>query len=94
MSSSSDSNVRMKTAEQLAAEKAQRKTEKRQRQHQKKAAASLSKITSMGSSDSDGYIHIELKDAKSLADKASDDEILRMEKMVDMAVSEDIPGHL
>eukprot|EP00971_Amphidinium_carterae_P239405 4752731-Amphidinium_carterae.1 len=70
MSSSSDSNVRMKTAEQVAAEKSQRKKEKRQRQHQQKVAVSLTKIASMGSSDSDGYIPIELEDVKSLADKA------------------------
>eukprot|EP00971_Amphidinium_carterae_P283207 5622616-Amphidinium_carterae.1 len=80
MSSSSDSNIRMKTAEQVAAEKAQRKKEKRQRQHQQKVAVSLTKIASMGSSDSDGFIPIEVEDVRSLADKASDDEIRRIEK--------------
>eukprot|EP00971_Amphidinium_carterae_P289353 5744962-Amphidinium_carterae.1 len=34
----------------------------------------------MGSSDSDGFIPIELEEVKSLADKASDDEISRLEK--------------
>eukprot|EP00971_Amphidinium_carterae_P086622 1714265-Amphidinium_carterae.1 len=80
MPNSSESNVRMKTAEQVAAEKAQRKKEKRQRQAQQRAAVSLAKIASMGSSDSDGFIQVEMEDVKSLADKASDDEIRRIEK--------------
>eukprot|EP00971_Amphidinium_carterae_P203722 4042994-Amphidinium_carterae.1 len=45
-----------------------------------KVAVSLTKCATMGSSDSDGYIPIELEDVKSLADKASDDEISRLEK--------------
>eukprot|EP00971_Amphidinium_carterae_P322230 6404702-Amphidinium_carterae.1 len=82
MSSSSDSNNRMKTAEQEAADKAQKKREKRMRQLVKKnaaAAASLSKMACIGSSDSDGFVHVDMEDARSLADKARDDEIRRIE---------------
>eukprot|EP00971_Amphidinium_carterae_P324432 6447535-Amphidinium_carterae.1 len=72
-SMSSSSDVRIKTAEEVAEEKAQRKKEKRQRQNQMKVAVSLTKCASMGSSDSDGFIPIELKDVKSLADKCCQD---------------------
>eukprot|EP00971_Amphidinium_carterae_P153455 3042318-Amphidinium_carterae.1 len=65
MSSSSDSNIRMKTAEQEAAEKSQRKKEKRIRQNEQKkaaAAASLSKMACIGSSDSDGFVRVDMED--------------------------------
>eukprot|EP00971_Amphidinium_carterae_P125278 2482268-Amphidinium_carterae.1 len=72
MSSSSESNIRMLTAEQVAAEKVERKKEKRARQAEKKknaAAASISKMACIGFSDSDGFVRVDMKDARSLADK-------------------------
>eukprot|EP00971_Amphidinium_carterae_P021219 418893-Amphidinium_carterae.1 len=82
MSSSSGSNMRVKTGEQIAAERSQRKKDKRQRQaeQRKAAAASLAKMAYVGSSDSDGFIQVEMGDVKSFADKASDDEIRRIER--------------
>eukprot|EP00971_Amphidinium_carterae_P053223 1048320-Amphidinium_carterae.1 len=73
MLSSSDACI--KTAEEAAEQKAQQKKEKRLRQNRMKVAVLLSKCASMGSSNSDGFIPIELKDVKFLADKASDDKI-------------------
>eukprot|EP00971_Amphidinium_carterae_P172453 3418294-Amphidinium_carterae.1 len=58
MSSSSDSNICIKTAKQEAAEKSKRKKEKRIRQNKKKkaaAAAFLFKMACIGSSDSDAW---------------------------------------
>eukprot|EP00971_Amphidinium_carterae_P321954 6399956-Amphidinium_carterae.1 len=34
----------------------------------------------IGSSDSDGFVRVDMKDVRSLADKASDDEIQRIEQ--------------
>eukprot|EP00971_Amphidinium_carterae_P294842 5854580-Amphidinium_carterae.1 len=83
MSSSSGSNTRMTTDAQQAADRSQRKKDKRQRQADLKkataAAASASRMV-LGSSDSDGFIQVEMEDVKSLAEKASDDEIRRLER--------------
>eukprot|EP00971_Amphidinium_carterae_P218900 4345010-Amphidinium_carterae.1 len=83
MSSFSDSNICIKTAKQEAAERSERKKEKRIRQNKKKkaaAAASIFKMACIGSSDSDGFVCVDMKDVKSLADKASKDEIQRIKK--------------
>eukprot|EP00971_Amphidinium_carterae_P070864 1401610-Amphidinium_carterae.1 len=73
----------MLTAKQEAAVKVEREREKRARQAEKKkaaAAASIFKMACIGSSDSDGFVCVDIKDVKSFADKASDDEIQRIEQ--------------
>eukprot|EP00971_Amphidinium_carterae_P268237 5321822-Amphidinium_carterae.1 len=77
---SSNPDVRVKTAEEIAEEKAQKKQEKRQRQNQQRIAVSLHQCATMGSSDSDGFVPVEMEDARTMAYKANDKEIRRLEK--------------
>eukprot|EP00971_Amphidinium_carterae_P089166 1764637-Amphidinium_carterae.2 len=64
----------------MAEYKAQKGGEKRARQAARRAAVSINKVAVMGSSDSDGFIQVEIEDSLSSSSKSRDDEIKGLEK--------------
>eukprot|EP00971_Amphidinium_carterae_P240026 4765408-Amphidinium_carterae.1 len=72
--------VAVRNLQEAVESKAQKKREKRARQSQQRVAVSLRKCAVVGSSDSDGYIPIELEDARSNVSKTQDDEIKGLER--------------
>eukprot|EP00971_Amphidinium_carterae_P150382 2981626-Amphidinium_carterae.1 len=77
---SSNPAVSVMNSQESAEQKAQKKRDKRARQNQQRIAASMRNCALVGSSDSDGYIPIELEDAKPNSSKTQDDEIKGLER--------------
>eukprot|EP00971_Amphidinium_carterae_P215524 4277865-Amphidinium_carterae.1 len=82
MSSSMHSNpsVPVVNYREMAEIKAQKGREKRARQAARRAAVSMNKVAVMGSSDSDGFIQIDIEDNLSTSSKSRDEEIKGLEK--------------
>eukprot|EP00971_Amphidinium_carterae_P349623 6491113-Amphidinium_carterae.1 len=77
---SSNPAVGVVNLQEIAEQKAQKKREKRARQNQQRIAVSIRKCALVGSSDSDGYIPVELEDAKPNASKTQNNEIKGLER--------------